>query len=101
MSDTRARVTPTKPINLAQLDREMGGVGLSAALDDSDAVIEVVAPEPVALSDLQAAADAHAAEFPPDPDDEFRKAVEAATSVADLKAALLGTAGPGAEPRRP
>lgn len=33
------------------------------------------------------------------PEDEFRKAIEAATSVADLKAALLGTSGPGAEPR--
>lgn len=35
-----------------------------------------------------------------DPDDEFRAAIKAATSLADLKAALLGTSGPGAEPRR-
>lgn len=34
-------------------------------------------------------------------DREFREAVEAATSVADLKAVLLGANGPGAEPRRP
>lgn len=34
-------------------------------------------------------------------DREFRAAVEAATSIAELKAALLGTNGPGAEPRRP
>lgn len=41
---------------------------------------------------------------PPPPEDtsdeDFRQAVEAATSIADLKAALLGEAGPGAEPRR-
>lgn len=50
---------------------------------------------------VQAVVDAHAPPAPePDPDDEFRAAVEAATSIADLKAALLGTTGPGAEPRR-
>lgn len=38
---------------------------------------------------------------PPDPDAEFRAAIQAASSIADLKAALLGTKGPGAEPRRP
>lgn len=37
----------------------------------------------------------------PDPQGEFRKAVEAATTLAALKAALLGTTGPGAESRRP
>lgn len=36
-----------------------------------------------------------------DPEGEFRQAVENATSIADLKAALLGGNGsPGAEPRR-
>lgn len=44
-------------------------------------------------------------EVPDDPADvadrEFREAVEKATTIADLKAALLGTRGPGAEPRRP
>lgn len=46
--------------------------------------------------------DAHAPPEPPDPVAEFRQQVEAAQSVADLKAALLGgdTSGPGAEPRR-
>jgi hypothetical protein len=38
---------------------------------------------------------------PADPADEFRKAVESSTTLAGLKAALLGTTGPGAEPRRP
>lgn len=45
--------------------------------------------------------DAHVPPPPPaDPADEFRAAIEAATSIADLKAALLGTTGPGAEPRQ-
>lgn len=37
---------------------------------------------------------------PTDPEDEFRAAVEEATSVTGLKAALLGTSGPGAQARR-
>lgn len=46
--------------------------------------------------------DAHVPPGPVDHEAEFRQAVESATSVADLKAALLGgdTSGPGAEPRR-
>lgn len=38
---------------------------------------------------------------PADPQAEFRKAVSAATTLAALKDALLGTTGPGAEPRQP
>lgn len=38
---------------------------------------------------------------PPDADAEFRQALEAATTVAALRDALLGKTGPGAEPRRP
>lgn len=35
-----------------------------------------------------------------DTEAEFRRAVQAATSLQQLKAALLGDTGPGAEPRR-
>lgn len=35
-----------------------------------------------------------------DPDEEFRAAVQSAATLADLKAALLGHRGPGAQPRR-
>lgn len=35
----------------------------------------------------------------PDPDAEFRAAVEGATTLAALKAAILGSTGPGAQPR--
>lgn len=40
-------------------------------------------------------------DFDATPEDDFRAAVQAATTLDELKAALLGTAGPGAEPRRP
>jgi hypothetical protein len=49
---------------------------------------------------VQDAAASYIPPLRPDPAAEFRKAIEAATSIADLKAALLGTTGPGAEPRR-
>lgn len=49
--------------------------------------------------------DERTVEVPEDPEEvadrDFRAAVEKATSIAELKAALLGTNGPGAEPRRP
>lgn len=44
---------------------------------------------------------AHIPAAPVDRTAEFRKAVTAATTLDGLKAALLGTAGPGAEARRP
>jgi hypothetical protein len=95
---SRPTVTPDKPVNLEQLTAELGGLGLCR----SEETWEIVPADDTDLTQqqLEDAVAAHAAEFPPDPDDEFRKAVEAATSIADLKAALLGTAGPGAEPRR-
>lgn len=38
---------------------------------------------------------------PPDTDAEFRAALTAATTVTQLRDALLGKAGPGAQARRP
>lgn len=40
------------------------------------------------------------AAFDKSPDDDFRAAIQAASTLAELKDALLGTSGPGAEPRR-
>jgi hypothetical protein len=97
MPDTRARLTPTKAVNLAQLDAELGFPGLCR----NDGTGEIVANGGVTQQQLDDAVAAHTAEPEPEPDKEFRDAVEAATSLADLKAALLGTKGPGAEPRRP
>lgn len=53
-------------------------------------------------SAVQAALDAHMNRpLPPDPDAEFRKALEAATTLAQIRDALLGKTGPGAQPRQP
>lgn len=77
----------------------------AAGLPDADVSVdgdELVIAGPEDRDAVQAVVDAHVPPAPgPNPDDEFRKAVEAATSIAGLKAALLGTSGPGAEPRRP
>lgn len=64
----RPTVTTDKDINLSQLDAELGGHGLCADLNDSQAKIVSVADEsPVTQEQLQAAVDAHVAVFPPDP----------------------------------
>lgn len=98
MADNRPRVTPGKDVNLSQLDRELGGVGLCR--NDETGEIVAATGSPVTQQQLEDAVVGHTAVFPPDPNDEFRRAVEVATSLADLKAALIGTSGPGAEPRR-
>jgi len=61
MEDNRVRVTTTKTINLAQLDAETGGHGLSGGVD------EVVAVEgsPITEAQLSAAITAHVAVMPP------------------------------------
>jgi translation elongation factor EF-Tu-like GTPase len=95
--DTRPRVSLNgKTIRLDQLATEVG-----AAMTASDSEVVIADPDStVTTAALQAALDAHVPTPEPDPEDEFRKAVEAATSLDALKAALLGTKGPGAEPRR-
>jgi hypothetical protein len=50
---------------------------------------------------VQAALDAHVPVLPPDRTPNSRKALEVATTVAQIWDALLGKTGPGAEPRRP
>jgi hypothetical protein len=98
MSDTRARVPlDGKTIRLDQLAAEVG-----AALTGSDAEVVVADDDSTVTADaLRAALDAHTPSPLPDPEADFRKAVEGATSLAALKDALLGTTGPGAEPRQP
>lgn len=49
---------------------------------------------------VQSVVQAHVPPPPPaDPEVEFRKALEGATTVAQIRDALLGKVGPGAEPR--
>lgn len=94
----RASASANKAVNLEQLDAELGGHGL--CLNGDGSIILVASDSPVTRAELEAAIGAHVAEFPPDPDDEFRSAIESAATVDDLKAAILGNVGPGAEPRR-
>lgn len=97
MTDTRPRIRLTKPIDLAQLAAEVG-TGLTA----SDTEVVVADPKStVTAAQLKAAVDAHTPPAAVDHNKAFRDAVTAATSLDALKAALLGTKGPGAEPRRP
>lgn len=95
-TDTRPRVPLNgKTIDLEQLTAEIG-----AGLTASDTELVVADDKAtVTAAELRAALDAHTPAPKPDPDAEFRKAVEAATTLAALKAALLGSTGPGAQPR--
>lgn len=97
MSDTRPRVPLTKAIDLAQLTAEVG-----AALTAS--VTEVVIADPdstVTAAQLKAALDAHTPVPPPDPDAELVAAITAATTLAQLKDALVGKGRPSAVVGRP
>jgi hypothetical protein len=96
--------TFTPPANLhgQQLAEELAAAGIALAselLVDGDG--QLVVDTEASPSSVQAVLDAHVPAPPPDPEAEFRQAVEAATSLAALKDALLGKTGPGAEPRQP
>jgi hypothetical protein len=97
-TDSRARVALNgKPIDLAQLAAEVGTELTASAAEvvvaDEDSAVTAAA--------LQAALEAHTPAAAVDHDAEFRNAVQAATTLDALKAALLGVSGPGAQPRRP
>lgn len=98
MTDTRVRVPLNgKVIDLAQLAVEVG-----ADLTASGVEVVVVDEEStVTAAALKAAVDAHVVAAEVDHTAAFTEAVKAATTLDALKAALLGTKGPGAEPRRP
>lgn len=95
-TDTRPR-TPLngKRVDLAQLAAEIG-----APLTASDEEVVIADPaSQVTAAQLKAAVDAHTPAPQPDPDAEFRTALEGATTVAQIRDALLGKVGPGAQPR--
>lgn len=96
--DTRPRV----PLNGKRIDLLLLAEEVGAPLAASDTEV-VVADEdsPVTAAQLQSALDAHTAPVEVDHAADFAAAVKAATTLDALKAALLGTKGPGAEPRRP
>lgn len=97
-TDTRPRAPLNgKSVRLCQLAAE---VGTDLTASDTEVVV-AAADSTVTQSALQKALDAHMPAPDVDHDADFRSAVDAATDLEGLKAALLGMAGPGAEPRRP
>lgn len=96
----------SKPVRLSQLAAEVAAAhgwtkpaALSLSVDESGVGALVVHTDGADSSKVQAAVDAHTPTAEPDPVGEFQKVVKAATTLDALKAALLGTTGPGAEPR--
>lgn len=88
-------------LNGDTLEDELDAAGVPASVTLVGDELRIDAPES-ARSTVEQVVQAHVPPAPPpNPDEEFRKAVEAATDLAGLKAALLGSKGPGAEPRRP
>lgn len=97
-----ATVTTDKTVNLGQLLGELGMTSGTLRADDAAGTVEVDVPEADEAT-LSSAVDAHTAAAPgPDARERFRQAVQDATSLDDLKAALLGTnidAEPDVRPR--
>lgn len=110
-----AEITTSKKVNLSQFSAEIGRLPVRAEGPDEDGELRIEV-ERMTDRELTAAVDAHTDDpswvdpehVPaPDPDDEFRDAVAAAVAnepagspLRKLADALLGTSGPGAEPRR-
>ena len=102
--------TRPAPVALDQLADELAdelglaeppAVGLRHVEGDPELVVQVDVDDDQADAAAAVVA-AHVAAPATDPESEFRGAVEAATTLHDLKAALLGAngRGPGAQPRR-
>lgn len=93
--------------NLLQLQAELAaaGVVLPGALYTDDSGVVRCYDAAGVLTDLPPEAAplvaAHVPATPPDPDAELRAAIDAATTLADLKAALLGKSRAGQVAGRP
>lgn len=86
---------PSFPIPAAlhgdALTDELAAAGFTATVYVSGDELVINGPADTDHDAVQAVIDAHVPPAPPpDPETEFRAAVKAATSIADLKAALLG-----------
>lgn len=77
-----------KAINLYQLDQELNGKGLNATLDDNKNIIEITLADnnDATEAELQAAIDAHVAQFTEPTVEE--KLASVGLNLDDLKAAL-------------
>ena len=78
MEDNRVRVNTTKAINLAQLDAETGGHGLSGG----EGVVVAIEGSPLTEAQLSAAITAHVAVMPPTAEEQ---AANAAAAIAHAK----------------
>lgn len=84
----------------AELAAALGVPTVRVLLDPAAGQLHVDGVDDADPAAVRRIVSAHVPPPPPaDPVEEFRKAVEAATSLAALKAALLGSTGPGAQPR--
>jgi len=85
---TRAETTTATAVNLAQLDTDLGGHGLTMnAENDGAKIVAVSDGSPVTQADLDAAVAAHAAQPNPEPTlDE--KLASVGVTVAEIRTAL-------------
>jgi hypothetical protein len=80
MEDNRVRVHTTKAINLAQLDAETGGYGLSG----EDGVVVAIEGSPLTEEQLKAAIAKHKAVMPPTPEEQAQNAADAIAHAKSL-----------------
>ena len=80
MEDNRVRVSTTKAINLAQLDTETGGHGLSGG----DGVVVAIEGSPLTEAQLTAAIKAHTAIMPPTAQEQAQNAAAAIAHAKSL-----------------
>lgn len=80
MEDNRVRVSTTKTINLAQLDGETGGHGLSG----SDGVVVAIEGSPLTEEQLKAAISKHKALTPPTAEEQAQNAAAAIAHAKSL-----------------
>ena len=80
MEDNRVRVSTTKAINLAQLNMETGGHGLTS----SDGVVVAVEGSPLTEEQLKGAIVKHKAVMPPTPEEQAQNAAAAIAHAKSL-----------------
>ena len=80
MEDNRVRVSTTKAINLAQLDAETGGHGLSGG----DGVVVAIEGSPLTEEQLKGAIAKHKAVMPPTAEEQAQNAADAIAHAKSL-----------------
>lgn len=100
MSSSVKITRQTDPLDLIALAALIPGAPALSAMTDATGTTVRAEHEAVTVAQLQDALARYVPPtLPPDPDVAFRAAIEGATTLAALKAAILGSTGPGAQPR--